>query len=100
MQRTTNASFSVLPPLGGRRFGWSTTEGGVAGMGEPNYWTRWAKRRLSRRRLLKGAAGVGAGLAVASVVGCGGGDEGPAATPGPRGTPAGGGAGPGGTGTP
>jgi len=56
-------------------------------MEEPNYWTRWAKRRLSRRRLLKGAAGVGAGLAVASVVGCGGGDEGPAATTGPGGTP-------------
>ncbi len=58
-------------------------------MEEPNYWTRWAKRRLSRRRLLKGAAGVGAGLAVASMVGCGGGgDEGPAGTAGPSGTPA------------
>ncbi len=61
-------------------------------MEEPNYWTRWAKRRLSRRRLLKGAAGVGAGLAVASVVGCGGGGEegpaGPAGTAGPTGTPA------------
>jgi len=55
-------------------------------MEEPNYWTRWAKRRLSRRRLLKGAAGVGAGLAVASVVGCGGGEEGPAGTVGPTGT--------------
>ena len=58
-------------------------------MDEPNYWTRWAKRPLSRRRLLKGAAGVGAGLAVASVVGCGGGDEGPAATTSPSGSPAG-----------
>jgi ABC-type transport system substrate-binding protein len=57
-------------------------------MEEPNYWTRWAKRRLSRRRLLKGAAGVGAGLAVASVVGCGGGDEGSTATTTPSGTPA------------
>ena len=38
-------------------------EGGLTAMEEPNYWTRWAKRRLSRRRLLKGAAGVGAGLA-------------------------------------
>ena len=52
-------------------------------MEEPTYWTRWAKRRLSRRRLLKGAAGVGAGLAVASVVGCGGGDEGPGGGLGP-----------------
>jgi peptide/nickel transport system substrate-binding protein len=61
-------------------------------MEEPNYWTRLAKRRLSRRRLLKGAAGVGAGLAVASVVGCGGGgEEGPAGTAAPSGTPAGGG---------
>ena len=58
-------------------------------MEEPNYWTRWAKRRLSRRRLLQGAAGVGAGLAVASVVGCGGGKESPAATAGPTGTPGG-----------
>ena len=32
---------------------------------------------------------MGAGLAVASVVGCGGGNEGPAATAGPSGTPAG-----------
>ena len=58
-------------------------------MEEANYWTRWAKRRLSRRRLLKGAAGVGAGLAVASVVGCGVGNEGPASTASPGGTPAG-----------
>ena len=58
-------------------------------MEESNYWTRWAKRRLSRRRLLKGAAGVGVGLAAASVVGCGGGDEGPAATTSPSGSPAG-----------
>jgi len=55
-------------------------------MEEPNYWTRWAKRRLSRRRMLKGAAGMGAGLAVASVVGCGDGEEGPAGTAGPSGT--------------
>jgi len=50
-------------------------------MDEPNYWTRWSKRRLSRRRLLTGAAGVGAGLAALSVVGCGGGDEGPSPSP-------------------
>ena len=55
-------------------------------MDAPNYWTRWAKRRLSRRRLLKGAAGMGAGLAVASVVGCGGGEEGPTGTSAPTGT--------------
>ena len=59
-----------LPGPAGLRMGATTME-------EPNYWTRWAKRRLSRRRLLKGAAGVGAGLAAASVVGCGGGDDGP-----------------------
>jgi ABC-type transport system substrate-binding protein len=65
-------------------------EGGLTAMEEPNYWTRWAKRRLSRRRMLQGAAGIGAGLAAASVVGCGGGgEEGPAATTGPSGTPAG-----------
>jgi len=53
-----------------------------------NYWQRLAKRRLSRRRLLKGAAGMGAGLAALSLVGCGGGGEGPAGTAGPTGTPA------------
>jgi len=48
-----------------------------------NYWQRLAARRLSRRRLLTGAAGVGAGLAAASLVGCGGGGEEPeTATPG------------------
>lgn len=52
-------------------------------MDEPNYWTRWDKRRLSRRRLLTGAAGAGAGLAALSVVGCGGGGEGgPSPSPG------------------
>jgi peptide/nickel transport system substrate-binding protein len=68
-------------------------------MEEPNYWKQWAKRRLSRRRLLRGAAGLGAGLAVASVVGCGGGNGGPAATAGPSGTAAATGT-PGATGTP
>ena len=60
-------------------------------MGEPNYWTRWGRRRLSRRRLLTGAAGMGAGLAAASLVGCGGGgEEGPSPSPGasPVGSPA------------
>jgi hypothetical protein len=52
-----------------------------------NYWQRLAKRRLSRRRLLAGAAAGGAGLAALSLVGCGGGEEGPAGTAGPTGTP-------------
>jgi peptide/nickel transport system substrate-binding protein len=62
-------------------------------MEESNYWKRLAKKRLSRRRLLTGAAGVGAGLAALSVVGCGEEAE-EAATPGatpaasPTGTPA------------
>jgi len=48
-----------------------------------NYWTRWNKRRLSRRRLLTGAASTGAGLAALSLVGCGGGEEaGPSPSPG------------------
>jgi peptide/nickel transport system substrate-binding protein len=50
-------------------------------MKDPDYWTRWGKRRLSRRRLLAGAAGMGAGLAALSVVGCGGGEEGPSPSP-------------------
>jgi len=50
-------------------------------MDEPNYWTRWAKRRLSRRRLLAGAAGVGAGLAAVSLVGCGGEEAAPSPSP-------------------
>ena len=33
---------------------------------EPSYWERLSRRRLSRRRLLVGAAGVGAGLAAKS----------------------------------
>jgi len=64
-------------------------------MDEPNFWTRWGKRRVSRRRLLAGAAGAGAGLAALSVVGCGGGgDGGPSLSPGaspaasPSGSPA------------
>ncbi|MDP2948383.1 MAG: hypothetical protein Q8P22_02450, partial [Chloroflexota bacterium] len=55
---------------------------------ESNYWKRLAKRRLSRRRLLVGAMGVGAGLTAASLVGCQGGEEGPVGTPGtPGATP-------------
>jgi peptide/nickel transport system substrate-binding protein len=52
-------------------------------MEEENYWQRLAARRLSRRRLLTGAAGVGAGLAAVSLAGCGGGgEEGGTGTPG------------------
>jgi ABC-type transport system substrate-binding protein len=47
-----------------------------------DYWSRWAKRRLSRRRLLTGAAGVGTGLAALSLVGCGGGEDGASPSPG------------------
>jgi peptide/nickel transport system substrate-binding protein len=64
-------------------------------MDQPDYWARWGKRRLSRRRLLAGAAGLGAGLAALSVAGCGGGgEEGPRPSPGaspaasPGGSPA------------
>jgi hypothetical protein len=40
-----------------------------------NYWERLNKARLSRRRLLVGAVGLGVGLAASSVVGCGGEEE-------------------------
>jgi ABC-type transport system substrate-binding protein len=50
-------------------------------MEESNYWKRLAKRRLSRKRLLTGAAGVGVGLAALSLVGCE--EEEGAATPSP-----------------
>ena len=43
-------------------------------MDQPDYWKRLARRRLTRRRLLAGAAGMGAGLAALSVPGCGGGE--------------------------
>jgi len=41
-------------------------------MGELDYWQRFWRRRLSRRRVLRGALWGGAGLAAAAVVGCGG----------------------------
>ena len=44
-------------------------------MQEESYWSKLARRRLSRRRLLAGAAATGAGLAALSTVGCGGGEE-------------------------
>jgi ABC-type transport system substrate-binding protein len=42
---------------------------------DENYWQRLAAHRLSRRRLLTGTVGLGAGLATASLVGCGDGGE-------------------------
>ena len=56
-------------------------------MDGPNYWTRWAKRRLSRRQLLTGAAGVGAGLTALSLAGCG--EEEAKPSPSPAGSPTG-----------
>jgi peptide/nickel transport system substrate-binding protein len=44
-------------------------------MGEPGYWDEFWRKRLSRRRLLRGAALTGSGLAAATVVGCGGDDS-------------------------
>jgi peptide/nickel transport system substrate-binding protein len=60
-------------------------------MAESNYWERWTRRQLTRRRLLSGALGAGAGLAAISLLGCEG-DEGapanPGASPAATGTPA------------
>lgn len=41
-----------------------------------SYWERLTGRRLSRRRVVSGAASLGAGAAALSLVGCGGGEEG------------------------
>ncbi|HXH22563.1 MAG TPA: ABC transporter substrate-binding protein [Dehalococcoidia bacterium] len=41
-----------------------------------SYWSRFAQGRLSRRRALTGAAGLGIGAAALSLVGCGGGGDG------------------------
>ena len=49
-------------------------------MVEANYWERWARRRLTRRRLLSGALGAGAGLTAISLVGCESGNGGPPVT--------------------
>ncbi len=61
-------------------------------MVETNYWDRWTKRRLTRRRLLTGALGTSAGLAAMSLVGCDNGDgqdtTAPSASPLSTGTPA------------
>ena len=39
-------------------------------MAESNYWDKFWRKRISRRRLMSGAFVVGGGLAAASVVGC------------------------------
>ncbi|HEY5625743.1 MAG TPA: ABC transporter substrate-binding protein [Dehalococcoidia bacterium] len=39
-------------------------------MSESNYWDKFWRRRVSRRRLMSGTLVVGGGLAAASVVGC------------------------------
>jgi ABC-type transport system substrate-binding protein len=52
-------------------------------MVEANYWERWTRRRLTRRRLLSGALGASAGLAAMSLVGCEGSDGGASSTPDP-----------------
>lgn len=55
---------------------------------ESQYWNRFWRRQMSRRRLLQTSALGAAGLAVAGVVGCGDGEEAPAgATATPTATP-------------
>lgn len=46
------------------------------GSDKDNYWGRLAQRKLSRRRVLQGAALGSAGLAAAAVIGCGDDEEG------------------------
>jgi ABC-type transport system substrate-binding protein len=42
---------------------------------ETNYWDRWARRRYSRRNVVRGGALAGAGLGAAALVGCGDDDD-------------------------
>ncbi len=57
-------------------------------MEESSYWKKLARRRLSRRRLLTGAASIGTGLAALSLVGCAEEEKGPpAASPSPGASP-------------
>ncbi len=49
-------------------------------MQERNYWNRLQRQRISRRRLLGGAAAVGVGAAGIALVGCGNGNGGPVIT--------------------
>lgn len=55
-------------------------------MESSNYWTRFSRSQLSRRRFLVGGATIGAGLATAGLIGCSSDDS-----PSTSGTPAGGG---------
>ncbi|MDO8614161.1 MAG: ABC transporter substrate-binding protein [Dehalococcoidia bacterium] len=52
-------------------------------MEESTYWAKFWRGRVSRRRLLGGAALAGGGLAAAGIVGCGGEKSGPQGTGGP-----------------
>lgn len=55
-------------------------------MTDSNYWSRFWDHRISRRRLIRGAALGGAGLTAAAVIGCGDEDEGTTGTS-PGGSP-------------
>lgn len=55
---------------------------------ESNYWQALQSRRMTRRRLLRGAAITGTALAVAAAVGCGGEEEAGPAPAAQTGTPA------------
>jgi peptide/nickel transport system substrate-binding protein len=44
------------------------------------YWQRFAKRRMSRRSVLKAGAAAGLGVAAYGLVGCGGGNKSPSST--------------------
>ena len=46
-------------------------------MSDSNYWDKFWRRRLSRRRLISGTLLTGGGLAAAAMVGCGGAETGP-----------------------
>ena len=53
---------------------------------DSNYWDKFWRRRMGRRRLISGAALTGTGLAAAAVVGCGGEEAGsPGGSPGTNG---------------
>jgi len=57
-------------------------------MASSEYWDKFWRRRVSRRRVLKGVALSASGLAVAGVVGCGDDDSDGSATPTASGAPA------------
>jgi ABC-type transport system substrate-binding protein len=55
----------------------SGAKGELTLMDESNYWDKFWRRRVSRRRLMGSAVMAGGGLAVAGIVGCGGESSGP-----------------------